>query len=336
MTETTPASPVPASPPSAGPRPVAASPPPAGPRPTPANSGSGSRFAEADAAIACLAAAYHPAEVRRSTDKGLPVRHQAAFSSNLSVDEALLVGEAGFELRGLVSGASVFHVGLVGRRWAVNAEVKELSAAMYQARELAMGRLVDAGRQVGGDGVAGVRLRVERFEGQAHLAQFVALGTAIADTAAARGRAQDPFFTSDLSGQDLYLLQRAGYRPLGLVMGTCVYHVGRQGFSKWAGSQTQSAEMVTYTEALYESRELAMARLQEEAARHGAAGVVGVQVSELSHVWGSHVIEFFAMGTAVRSEVDHQRSHPKMVVTLQDAHVLTDPSAITGQPGGEG
>jgi len=284
--------------------------------------------AAADAAIACLAVPYHPAEIKAPAGKGrVPLRHQLAFSSNLSVDEALLVGEAGFELRGLVSGASVFHVGLVGRRWSVNAEVKELSTAMYRARELAMGRLVDAGRQVGGDGVAGVRLRVERFEGQAHLAQFVALGTAIADTAPARDR---PFFTSDLSGQDLYLLQRAGYRPLGLVMGTCVYHVGRQGFSKWAGSQTQSAEMVTYTEALYESRELAMARLQEEAARHGADGVVGVQVSEMSHVWGSHVIEFFAMGTAVRSDVDHQRSNPKMVVSLQDAQVLTDPSAITG------
>lgn len=296
-----------------------------------------SRSAAADAAIACLSVPYQPAEVRRPAGKGrAPMRHQLALSSNLSVDEALLVGEAGFELRGLVSGASVFHIGMVGRRWALNAEVKELSAAMYQARELAMGRLVEAGRQVGGDGVAGVRLQVERLEAHAHLAQFVALGTAIADTSPPRDRIEAPFFTSDLSGQDLYLLQRAGYRPLGLVMGTCVYHVGRQGFSKWAGSQTQSAEMVTYTEALYESRELAMARLQEEALGHGAAGVVGVRVSELSHVWGSHVIEFLAIGTAVRSEVDHRRSDPRLVMSLEDARVLTDPSAITGQVGGEG
>ena len=35
-------------------------------------------------------------------------------------------------------------------------------------------------------------------------------------------------FTSDLSGQDFWTLIRAGYAPLGLVMGSCVYHIAHQ------------------------------------------------------------------------------------------------------------
>ena len=36
-----------------------------------------------------------------------------------------------------------------------------------------------------------------------------------------------------------------------------------------------------------------------------------------SHVWGSHVIEFFAIGTAVRPlRADHLVAQPQMVLTL--------------------
>ena len=57
--------------------------------------------------------------------------------------------------------------------------------------------------------------------------------------------------------------------------------------------------MPTFTTALYEARELAMARMQHEATRLGAVGVVGTQIHESSHGWESHVIEFLSLGTAV-------------------------------------
>lgn len=40
-------------------------------------------------------------------------------------------------------------------------------------------------------------------------------------------------------------------------------------------------------------------RMQAEAQAAQAEGVVGVDIHEGSHVWKSHVIEFFAIGTAV-------------------------------------
>ncbi len=62
----------------------------------------------------------------------------------------------------------------------------------------------------------------------------------------------------------------------------------------------RNAELPHFTQALYEARELAMTRMQEEARVLGAEGIVGVQLIEKSHFWGSHVIEFLAIGTAVR------------------------------------
>jgi uncharacterized protein YbjQ (UPF0145 family) len=42
-----------------------------------------------------------------------------------------------------------------------------------------------------------------------------------------------------------------------------------------------------------------MGRMQAEAETLGAEGIVGVQLQEQSHGWGSHVIEFFGIGTAI-------------------------------------
>ena len=42
-----------------------------------------------------------------------------------------------------------------------------------------------------------------------------------------------------------------------------------------------------------------MTRMEDEASRLQAAGIVGVQLIEKSHMWGSHTIEFLALGTAV-------------------------------------
>jgi uncharacterized protein YbjQ (UPF0145 family) len=57
--------------------------------------------------------------------------------------------------------------------------------------------------------------------------------------------------------------------------------------------------MTTLTQALYDARELAMARMQEEAERCQATGIVGVQIQENPHSGDPHTVEFFAIGTAV-------------------------------------
>jgi uncharacterized protein YbjQ (UPF0145 family) len=75
--------------------------------------------------------------------------------------------------------------------------------------------------------------------------------------------------------------------------------------------------MQNFTQALYDARELAMERMQAEAVNLESEGIVGTQIKESSHGWDSHIIEFFAVGTAVTPiRADHQISPPQMVLTL--------------------
>src|ERR1700722_7467286 len=241
------------------------------------------------------------------------------FTSDLSVNEFLLVKEAGFEPLGLVLGSSIYHIGFQQAMWNQNQEMGVLTQAMYHARELAMTRMEEEADALGADGVVGVRLDIGRYDWGADLAEFIAVGTAVRHAGGELHRAPNGRpFTSDMSGQDFATLLRAGYRPAGLVMGNCVYHVARQGMLQSLRQMGRNVEMPNFTQALYEARELAMERMQNEADELQSEGIVGARIIERSHGWGSHVIEFFAIGTAVVSTPpEHQIEKPTLVLPLQ-------------------
>ena len=103
-------------------------------------------------------------------------------------------------------------------------------------------------------------------------------------------------FTSDLSVWEYVQLDKAGFEPLGFVLGTSIYHIGLQ-VARWG----QNQELNVLTQAMYNARGLAMARMRAEADQLGADGIVGVDLRMQSHGWGHDVLEFLATGTAVRS-----------------------------------
>lgn len=76
-----------------------------------------------------------PEDAMRRLAEMKPGAPGALFTSDLSVNEFLLVREAGFRPLGLVLGSSIYHVGLQVGRWSQNMELSTLSQAMYQARE---------------------------------------------------------------------------------------------------------------------------------------------------------------------------------------------------------
>ncbi len=225
---------------------------------------------------------------------------ERTISSDLSVDEAILLDEAGYEPCGMVTGSAVYRPSIFGRYASpgANVELAALSGALHEARRLAMSRLVGEAEALGAAGVAGVRLDVRGAEGAGRDMEFFALGTAVSRRGS-DSRGAERVFTSNLSGQELYLLERSGHTPVGLVMGVCVYHVARRSLGSWWSGMGRNIELANPTTALYDSREIAMSRLQQEALQAGAAGVVGVRIDQRSHVWGSRVVEFVAIGTAV-------------------------------------
>jgi len=239
------------------------------------------------------------------------------FTSDLSVNEFLLVKEVGFHPLGFVMGSSIYHLGIQTRRWSQSQELTKLTEAMYNARELAMNRMEEEALELGADGVVGVRLDVNYYEWGSDTAEFIALGTAVKaeNGQSYRNKAGKPF-TSDLSGQDFWTLMQTGHVPLGLVMGTCVYHIAHRSIGQTLRAVGQNVELPNFTQALYEARELAMTRMQDEATELEATGIVGVRLEEKSHMWGAHTIEFLSLGTAVAKTADHKIPQPNAIISL--------------------
>ena len=256
------------------------------------------------------------------------------FTSNLTASELLLTLECGFEPKGQVMGSSVYNLGY---QWTPgvwgygSGELEVMTAAHYQARHLALGRLRQEAKLLAADGVVGVRLDVRNFEAGSGMLEFVALGTAVRRKGAPP--AAEPFL-SDLSGADHWTLREAGYKPVGFCLGNCTwYQVGdwqtqnAQG-GGWFGGQWQNQELVGYTQALYNARHLAMSRMAAEAQAVGAEGLVGVSLSphieEREVERGENtpprrdlVVHFTALGTAVARDAAHPTDKPLTMISLR-------------------
>lgn len=243
------------------------------------------------------------------------------FTSDLTVSEYVLLGEAGFEPLGFVVGSSIYHVGIQIGRWSQNQELQVLTQAMYNARELAMARMQAEADHLGADGIVGVNLKMQMYAWGQGVLEFIATGTAVRHLGgtgahkAPDGRA----FTSDLSAQDFFRLLAAGAVPVAFVLGTCVYHIAHQSVMQSLRQTGQNQEMPQFTQGVYEARELALSRMQAEATQARASGIVGVSVEVLNHVWGEHATEFLATGTAIRRlGAEHRlpETTPKPTFTL--------------------
>jgi uncharacterized protein YbjQ (UPF0145 family) len=258
------------------------------------------------------------------------------FTSDLSVNEFLLVKQAGFEPLGLVMGSSIYNIGVrppqnLGQ-YEPGKELVEVTQALYHARELAMTRMEEEADELGGDGIIGVRMDVNLHAWGQNVAEFIAVGTAVRHAGGESFRnAQGKPFQSGLSGQDFWTLLRSGYRPVGFVMGNCVYYVRPQALI--VPNDARNGELSPYTHCLYDARELAMERLQTEAEEVKATGIVGVEIEEKQHTWGTggrfaggnaaklygETIEFFVFGTAVVPAASKEPAPvPTMVIPAND------------------
>lgn len=123
-----------------------------------------------------------------------------------------------------------------------------------------------------------------------------------------RNRQNTPqhLWTSDLSVNELSLTHDCGFEPLGQVLGASTYHVGFQWRTQlWRDGVWQNGtayELDVVSHAFHQARQLALSRLWQEAKMLGAQGVVGVRVETRYAGWADDLIEFSALGTAIRLE----------------------------------
>lgn len=110
---------------------------------------------------------------------------------------------------------------------------------------------------------------------------------------------KDKFFTSDLSINEFFLTRQQGCEPLGQVMGSSIYHVGWQRVRS-SSLSTMSSELTTLSGAHQQAAQLALNRLKQEAEALKAHGVIGVRFTRRSYEWGKDLVEYTAIGTAIR------------------------------------
>jgi len=135
----------------------------------------------------------------------------------------------------------------------------------------------DEADTLGASGVVGVRLTLSTTDWTRKSVEFLPSARRWQPpTVRTGGTDHGVPFTSDLSGREFWTLIQAGYRPLGFVMGTCVYHVGRRNPVRTLGQISRNVELSTQSQALYSARELATdPDAGTKANTLGAAGVVG-------------------------------------------------------------
>ncbi len=234
-------------------------------------------------------------------------------TSDLSIDETLLLHSVGWEPVDLVFGVSWWSIPWGAWQWQTG-EIAEASSAFAGAFAEAAQQMREECAQAGGSGVVGVEIEMRVA---AHHISIELTGTAVRRV----DHHQAGFeFISDLSARDFALLTRAGWWPLSLVVGASFVVAPRRTARQWAAQQGQNTELPHLTEALYLAREGAMARMQRAGSDAGADGVIGVRLREGPLGHSARIMQFVAVGTAVHLAAgSHRPIAPTMAVPLDDA-----------------
>lgn len=279
------------------------------------------------------------AEMRRGAESlatAAPPSQARGITSDLSVDEALLLHAAGWEPLDLVCGVAVVSVPVGVWNWGRGA-ISLASDAHNGAVDQAARALRAECAKVRGHGVVGVRIDVEVHT---YHIEVALVGTAVRPAGGGDPRGRDAAeampFVSDLSARDFALLLRAGWMPVGLAFGACFVYSPRRTARAAMKQTTQNVELTNYTEAMYSARESAMEKMQKSALEAGGEGVVEVKVTEGPMGFARHAVGFTAWGTAVKLVADqHRFVQPEMVLSLDDAVVTFEAQSLRGAGGGK-
>ena len=102
-------------------------------------------------------------------------------------------------------------------------------------------------------------------------------------------------FSTDMTTKEFLVMEECGVEPLGQVMGTSFYRI--QNYNR---INQYTTEMSMIVDAHVAARNMAVERMKKEAALFGAHGIVSVRIKYSKPTYASNVVEFTAIGTAVK------------------------------------
>jgi uncharacterized protein YbjQ (UPF0145 family) len=257
-----------------------------------------------------------------------PASEGRATTSDLSVDEELVLHAIGWEPVALVSGTSLHSIPVGMWNWG-QGEIEVASDAFTRAFSRARDGIEGQALTAGGTGVVGVHVE---WSVRQHFAQVALVGTAVRPSGGDPGTTPDRPFSSDLSGRDFSLLHQAGWEPRGLAVGASFVYVPRRSMRTALSQKGQNVELTNFTRAMYDARESAMERMQHAAQELDGHGVVEVKVAEGPLAFAGHAVGFMAYGTVVReSEAGHRDIGATAVVPLDDTSRLFEAASLRGR-----
>jgi uncharacterized protein YbjQ (UPF0145 family) len=260
-----------------------------------------------------------------------PAAGPGGTTSDLSLDEILLLHSVGLEPAQVVFGVGCISIGAGVWTWSTG-EVTDAQGAFRQAFEQAKESIRQQVHSAGALGVLGVDVEMQCSY---HRYTIVITGTAVRSVTDEAGRHRfeagnrRTAFLCDLSARDFVVLSSSGWYPLDLVAGVSYIHAPRRSLGTAIGQTGQNVELTNYTETLYQAREAAMGEMQQQIHRAGGKGLVDAKVIDRPVNFANHVIEFITFGTAIEMRTQ-QHTHPdvSMVVPLDDKVRTVEATAL--------
>jgi uncharacterized protein YbjQ (UPF0145 family) len=249
---------------------------------------------------------------------------KVTFSTSDNAQELYCQIDAGFTPHGFVFGNVAYSIGVGGNiagalRGLKRGEVPQYTKIFDQTRHLALTRIKEEAKLLKANSVIGIKTSIVPLLGTQ---EMMMLGTASSHTAL-NNYFDDPV-TSDMTNQELWNLVSLGYLPIQLVLGVSVYSLGlASGIASYFKSLL-GGEVENLTELLYEAREKAFERAQEDAQKCNADEVVGIK----TYVYdlGGGLVEFMVIGTAIKKidGVSTQNDTLPVQATIQDKETFVN------------
>lgn len=256
-----------------------------------------------------------------------PGAKRRQFSTSADAQEFFCQVDAGFMPLHFAFGNVAYSIG-VGRsitggfRTLLRGEVPQYSQIFDHTRRLALERIVDDAKRFKANAVVGIETTISPLLGAQ---EMMMIGTASHHPLLEEFRANP--VTSDMTSQEMWNMVHIGYMPIQLVMGVSVYSLGLAGGIFAALQSVAGGEVSGLTEILYEAREKALARIEQDAEQCGADEVVGVKTRVYD--LGGGLVEFMAIGTAVKKMEGAATRSPALPpqAIIQDRDTFVDSTA---------